>query len=181
MYQSQLETKDLILGKMKIEDAQKMMENFWSQSETAKYMLWSLTTTYKDAVERAQRTINFQKDHMAYTVYEKSSGEPIGMAGMIEVEPNVWEDAGLGVGPQFTGRGYGKQILMALVDECFRIGATKVICSCFQENLPSKYMQLKCGFEYTHSEPKTRQRDGYNYIADFHVITKEKYQQLNKK
>ncbi len=181
MYSNQLETQDLILGKMKPDDAQKMLDNFWRHEQTAKYMLWPTTNNYQDAVARVERSIKFQAERMAYTVYEKSSGEPIGLAGMIEVEPNVWEDAGIGVGPKFVGKGYGTQILKALVDECFRIGATKIICSCFKDNLPSKKMQIKFGFEYTHSEEKIREKDGLKYVADFHVLTKEKYQSLYKK
>lgn len=49
-------------------------------------------------------------------MYEKSSGQAIGFAGMEEMEPGVYEDMGIALGPDFVGRGYGKQIVNAMVD-----------------------------------------------------------------
>lgn len=44
-----LETKDLILDKAKFSDWEGMYENVWSHPESAKYMLWKLTTNEDDA------------------------------------------------------------------------------------------------------------------------------------
>ena len=175
MYAKQLETKDLILGKIQLEDAEALWHNYWSRPEPTQYMLWQKVETLQEAIERTERGIEFQKDHLAFCVYTKEGHNPIGLAAMKEIEPNVWDDCGIGIGPDFVGRGYGKQILQALVDECFRLGATKIYCSCFVENIASKKMQLACGFEFSHQEEKIREHDQLKYTVDVHMLTREKY------
>ncbi len=39
-----IETKDLILDKAKFSDWKEMYYNVWSQPESAKYMVWDITT-----------------------------------------------------------------------------------------------------------------------------------------
>lgn len=36
-----IETKDLILGKAKMQDLESIFNNYWRHAETAKYMFWS--------------------------------------------------------------------------------------------------------------------------------------------
>lgn len=116
-----IETKDLRLRKAVFKDWRDMYERVWRHSETAKYMLWTVTDNEGDAKDRMERTIAYQrKNPCGYIVCEKSSDRPIGFAGMIEIEPEVWEDTGIALGPEFTGKGYGQQVLMGLVDEAFR-------------------------------------------------------------
>lgn len=38
---------------------------------------------------------------------------------MKEIDEGIYEDSRIAIGTKFVGRGYGKQILMALVDYCF--------------------------------------------------------------
>lgn len=77
-----LETKDLVLDKAKPSDWSAMYKNVWSQPESAKYMAWRVTTNEDEAQIRMQKTIEFQKRHDTYLVYEKASGEAIGFAGI---------------------------------------------------------------------------------------------------
>ena len=42
---------------------------------------------------------------------------PIGYAGMKETSKGVFEDSGIAVGPSYTGKGYGKQILCVLLNQ----------------------------------------------------------------
>ena len=41
----------------------------------------------------------------------------IGFAGMKEIEPGVFEDTGIAVGPDYVGKGYGTEILSAFIEE----------------------------------------------------------------
>ena len=77
-----LETQDLILDKAKPSDWRDMYQNVWSRPESARYMLWRVTTSEQDAQLRMQKTIAFQKNHDTYLVYEKESGKAIGFAGV---------------------------------------------------------------------------------------------------
>lgn len=173
MYKEKIVTKDLVLKKAIMDDMNDMYNNIWSQEESAKYMLWVPTKNIEEAKDRIIKTIQYQKDKIAYLVYEKKSGQAIGFAGMKEIEDKVYEDIGIGIGTNFIRLGYGKQILMALVDYCFDdLGAIKIVCSCRSENIASRRLQLSCGFHFTNSKPMIDKRNGLNYMLDFYELIK---------
>lgn len=162
------ETNRLILKKAEFPDWEQMYRNVWQHEGTARYMLWSVTTNEEDAKERMRRTIAFQRDHFAWTVYEKASSQAIGFAGFREAN-GVCEDSGICVGPAFVGKGYGKEILNALVDiSSVQCGAREFIVSCRSENAASKRMILGCGFRFSHQEPRIDSRDGTAYTLEFY-------------
>lgn len=167
-----LETKDLILKKGVIDDWKPLYENFWRQEETARYMLWSAKKTEEEGLEMTKGAIEFQQvNPTAYFVYEKKSGQPIGIAGMKEMEPGVFEDSGIGVGPAFVGKGYGKQILSALIEQAFvEYQADKFIYSCFQKNVASAKLALSQGFHYVRSESCVDRRNGQPYKMDYYEL-----------
>ena len=55
------ETKDLILRKAVMSDWQDMLRNIWNQAESAKHMVWNLTSTEEAAMARMERTIAYQE------------------------------------------------------------------------------------------------------------------------
>lgn len=169
--QISLETKDLIIKKAVQEDWGDMYENLWSHAESAKYMLWNVTASKEDAIDRMKRTVDFEKkEKYALLVYEKSTGHAIGFAGMREVETGVYEKLGVALGPNYTGKGYGKQILNALVDEAFKhCRANKFIACCRTENLSSRNLQLSCGFHFSHNEERIDPRNGEKYVLEYYV------------
>lgn len=171
-----IETKDLILDKAKIEDLDNIYNNFWKFEETAKYMLWSPCKNLQEAKERLKQIIEYQKTNLSFFVYEKETKRAIGMAGMSEIMPNVYEDSGIGIGVTSVGKGYGKQILKAFIDYLFNEqNAQKIICSCHTDNIASAKMQQSCGLKYTHSEILTRKKDNLTYKSDYYEITREDY------
>ncbi len=175
-----IETEDLFLGKATMEDLNSIYNNFWRNEETAKFMLWTVCNNINEAKERLKKVIEFQKDKLAYFVYEKSTGEAIGMVAMIEITPHIFEDGGLGIGKNFVGKGYGKQILKALLNHLFiDLKAEKVICSCHTDNIPSAKLQQSCGLTYSHSQMVTRKKDNLTYKSDIYEITREKFSHNN--
>ena len=85
------ETKDLILRKAVMDDWKDMYNNIWSQPESAKYMVWSVTETEADAMARMERTIAYQAAHdYHWTVVEKASAQAIGGGGMEAHSEAVW-------------------------------------------------------------------------------------------
>ncbi len=159
-----LETPDLILGKAKPSDWTGVLKNVWSRPECARYMLWKLTDSEESAKARIERTIEFQKTHEAYLVYEKASGEPIGFAGVKRVEDGVYEESGICLGPDFQRRGYGKQLLRRLLDYCRdEHGAREFIYSTREQNEASRALAASFGFTLTGSEEMTDYRDGQKY------------------
>ena len=163
-----IETKDLILKKAKEEDWEKIYKNLWCHKESAKYMLWDVTTSEVEAIDRMQRTVAFQKvNKYAFFVYEKANNMPIGFAGMKEIQPGVYEDTGIAIGPNFTRKGYGIQILNALVEEAKSCGAHRFVASCRKQNIASHNLQMRCGFHFVNEEVRIDPRTGERYILEF--------------
>ncbi|MBQ6492799.1 MAG: GNAT family N-acetyltransferase [Erysipelotrichaceae bacterium] len=149
-----IETADLILDKARYCDWKDMYENVWSREEAARYMYWRVTESEEDARRRAERSVAFQKDHDAFFIYEKSSGRAIGFAGIKNIRPGVCEESGICLGPDYTGKGYGKQVLQALIDlsrEKYQV--TSFIYKARQENAVSRHLAESNGFsEYDREE-----------------------------
>lgn len=159
-----LETKDLLLDKAKFSDWEGMFHNVWSHPESARYMLWRITTSESDARIRIQKAIEWQKDHDTYVVYEKASGAPIGFAGVEQIAPAVYGETGICLGPAYVGKGFGKQILRALLQYCKEhFGATEFLYSTREKNEASVKLALSLGFTPVGSEQKIDSRDGQPY------------------
>lgn len=162
-------TNRLILRKAVFSDWEQMYCNVWRHPETARYMLWDVTTSEEAARERMLRTIAFQQTHHAWLIYEKAGGQAIGFAGLRE-ENGICEDTGICLGPAFVGKGYGTEILNELVRiSQEELGAHTFVVSCRSENEASRRMILKCGFHFSHREPRTDARDGTAYTVEFYT------------
>ena len=165
-----LETPDLILDKGRIEEWKAMYENVWRHEETARYMMWRAKNTEQEGFEMTQGFLAFQEaTPTVYFVYEKKSGMPIGYAGMKEMRKGVFEDSGIAVGPRFTGKGYGRQILQALLKQAFEeLGAQKFIYSCWEENVPSNKLALSAGLRLTRAEETVDPRSGKTFLMNYY-------------
>jgi RimJ/RimL family protein N-acetyltransferase len=177
MKRMELETRDLILKRAVFEDWHQIYTNLWRHEESSRYMLWEPTFSEEAARARMERTIDFQAEHpLTWFIYEKSGGQAIGFAGLEEIAPGVYEDASVALGPDYVGRGYGKQVLKALAHLVFeRLDGIRFVCSCRSVNLASRNLQLSCGFTYTHSENRIDARNGEAYVLDFHELTREQF------
>lgn len=162
-----LETEDIYLGKAKFEDWEAMYLNVWSRPETARFMVWQVTVSREEAKERMKRTILFQETHETFLVYEKRSGEPCGFAGVGEISPGIYEEMGIALGPEYVGKGYGKQILGLLLKYCTEVLKGKEFYYHTRaKNRASKALARSCGLIYQYSEKKRDQESGEEYIME---------------
>lgn len=159
-----IETKDLILGKAEYEDWRSMYRNVWSRPESFRYMMLELSPDGSEAQDRMRRTIAFQSERAtAYTVFLKATREAIGFAGINRLEGDIWEETGICIGPDFWRRGYGWQILQALIAHAKELGAKEFIYSSWEENKASRSLAEKAGFMQYAVEGHTRPHDGKEY------------------
>ena len=165
---SKMETKDIVLGKAKYEDWKSLYLNVWSRPETVKYMAWKVTVNEEEAKERMRRTITWQENHDTWLVYEKGSGQAVGFAGIEEFQPNIYQDTGIALGPEYVGRGYGKQILRLLIEYCISLGGIELYCSVRAGSSAAKALVLSCGFVYQYAEQKTDLRNGKPYELEIY-------------
>jgi RimJ/RimL family protein N-acetyltransferase/3-methyladenine DNA glycosylase AlkD len=172
-----LKTPRLILRKARPEDLDAIWQNVWRDESIADQMLWRPTRTRDEAIDRLERTMAYQAQAPAYFVCLKATGEPIGFAGIWQVEDGVFEDSGICVAAAHQNQGYGKEILAALLGLAFdRLKAHGFIYSCFQENARSAAVCKAFGFAYTHSQNGVRQWDGHPYISDCYRLDKDGWQ-----
>ena len=159
-----IETDNIILDKAKFSDWKEMYYNVWSQPKSAEYMAWRITANEEDAKIRMTKTIEYQKEHDTYLVYEKSSGKAIGFAGVEKIGPYVYQEAGICLGPDYVNKGLGKQIVQGLIQYCRKeYNAVEFIYSTREENKASNMLAISCGFTIISSETKTDRRDGHTY------------------
>ncbi|MCI8593798.1 MAG: GNAT family N-acetyltransferase [Oscillospiraceae bacterium] len=157
-------TESLILDKAKFSDWKAMYCHVWSQPESAKYMEWDITENEEKAKIRIIKTIAFQKEHDTYLVYERSSGEAIGFAGVERISPHIYQEAGICLGPNYVGKGLGKQILQGLIRYCKEeFGAREFLYSTREENRASNRLAQSMGFALVSSTLKADRKDGHSY------------------
>lgn len=81
-----------------------------------------------------------RENKYALFVYLKKTGEAIGFAGMRELERGIYEETGIALGPEFVRKGYGRQILTALLEEAGKLGAKEFhACNRTAMPLPERY------------------------------------------
>ena len=133
-------------------------------------MMWSTSHTEKEGYEMTQNYLKMQEvNPNAYIVYEKEDSVPIGFAGMRETDKGIFEDSGIAVGVSYTGKGYGKQILSALLSQAFEeLGAQKFIYSCWAENIPFNKLADSAGLKFSHSEEAIDRRSGGAITMNFY-------------
>ena len=86
---------------------------------------------------------------------------------MTEIKPHVYEDTGIAIGPDYTGKGYGKQTLRLLMERAASLGAREFICSARSQNAASKALIASCGFSYCDTQKRTDPRDQSTYKLEF--------------
>ncbi len=164
-----METSDIILGKAKFEDWAALYRNLWSRSEAAKYMLWRISESEEDAERRILKVIEYQKNHDTYLVYLKKSGEAIGFAGVEMTVSGIYRETGIALGPEYTGKGYGKQVLCLLLEYCAAKGGKEFWYSCRSKNAAAKGLASSMGFEYVRLEERTDPRNGNPYNLEYYI------------
>ncbi len=164
-----METEDIFLGKAKFEDLPALYRNVWSRAETARYMAWRVSRTEEDAAKRMLKTIEYQKSHDAFLVYLKVTGEAIGYAGVEEIAPGVFGETGIALAPEYTGKGFGKQVLTLLLEFCAEKGGKEFRYSCRSGNAAAKGLARSMGFEYVCSEERTDPRNGEPYSLEYYI------------
>ena len=177
-----METRSLILAKARFGDWKDMYWNVWSRPETARYMMWRVTDSEEDARARMERTIAWQSGRDVWLVYEKSGGQAIGWAGLEELSPGVWQETGIALGPDFVGRGYGRELLEKLVETARMRGGEKFLCSVRAENAASRGLVRACGFVPAGTERRTGRRDGSIYQLELyqkHLQSEEETRKTN--
>ena len=165
-----LVTKDLILRQGSADDWQDLYRNLWSREEVFRYMFKNPCSSDEHAMARTGTyAVMHEEAKTEFFVYEKATGQAIGIAGIKELKPGKWTVTDVAIGTDFQGKGYGKQIVTALLKLAFELGANEVAYDCYTQNTASKQLALSCGFTYSDSEEAELMKDGEKVILDYYI------------
>ena len=176
-----LEGEHIRLRKAKDTDWESMLRNVWSDEAVYRWMLYTPTLTEADARERCQRSIAFQRDHLAWFVALKDTDEAIGLCAIKESEKGHMEESGICIGTAYQGRGYGKEIVSLLLALAFQeLGAEDFRYGYFQDNEKSMRLAASFGFQYDQTYELTRDWDWARKRIDSCLLTREQYEHTNR-
>lgn len=174
-----LEGNRVILRKAKDDDWRSMMKNVRGDPEVYQWMLFYPTNSEEEAMDRCRRSMEFQKNHYAYFIADKETGEAIGTCAIKEMTPGCYEEAGIGLGTKYQGEGRGKEVVALLLDLAFnKLGADSFRYGYFQDNVRSKKIAESFGFEYDCTYEMTRPWDEALKVIDSCLLSREKYLRL---
>lgn len=171
-----LETEHLVLRKAAPGDLHSIWENVWKNERIAEMMLWQPTRTLEEAEDRLARTIAYQQAYHAWFICLKETDEAIGFAGVREDRPGTWGESGICLAEAHQNRGYGKEVLRALVELVFtELGGRRFLASCFHENARSAAVIRSLGFRFAGSREEERKWDGRRYLSDCYELLREEW------
>ena len=177
----QLETEHLILRKAEEKDLDSIYNNVWSDERLNEMMFWENTKSYEEAKDRLNRTIEYQKKNPVFFVCLKDTDEVIGFGGVRLIGPDVYEDSGICIAKKYQGKGYGKELLKALIDYSFyELKGEQFVYSCFVENDISRNLCLDFNFKFLKRSQQVRDRDSKTINLDFYYLNKNDYEERNK-
>ena len=169
-----IETPHLVFRKAKDTDLAPIFTNIWSDQELARTMLWKPLTTLEEASRRMEMIKAFQSSSYSFFVCLKETNEPIGFAGIKRIGDGIYEETGICLARRFQGKGFGKEILDALIDLAFnQLNGRKLIYAAFQNNKASISLCRSFGFRYSHSIKEVRSWDGYEYSSDYFELERK--------
>ncbi|MYB77330.1 MAG: GNAT family N-acetyltransferase [Chloroflexi bacterium] len=105
--------------------------------------------TLEQEEQRYEKLIARNETEIVFLIYERSSGHPIGITGLDEVDKrNRTAEFGISIGePDARGKGYGTETTQLVLDYAFTgLGLHNVLLTVFEYNLPAIRAYTKAGF-----------------------------------
>ena len=180
----ELETERLILRKFTLDDAKDMFNNYGSDSDTSKYLVWDTHKNIEDSISYIKDVLEkYKKDNFyCWGVVLKSDNVLIGAISVIDLDvKNQTAEIGYCYGSKWWGNGYAtesfKRVIQFLFDE---VGIETIYADHCLSNLASGKVMGKCGLK-KEGILRKRMYDKEGILNDLvsYSILKEEY--LNKK
>ena len=144
-----IETERLVITEFSMDMAQAVHENSLDE-DNRRFVPDEVFETAEEAREALAFLISQygrSEGPLAYPVLTKAGGKNIGYVQMVPLEGGVWE-IGYHIAKGYTGNGYATEAVRAFLPfmaEAIGIGEVHGIC--LKENVASKHVLKKCGFE----------------------------------
>jgi len=159
----ELETKRLILRRFRLDDAEKVFNNWASDEEVTKYLVWP---PHKDINVtknvREQWIQNYVKnDFYQWAIELKEINEPVGSISVVKQSDDLkMVHIGYCIGKKWWNKGITSEALSALIKFFFEeVGVNRIESRHDPNNPNSGKVMAKCGMKY---EGLLRQADRNN-------------------
>lgn len=144
-----LETSRLVITELTMEMAQAVHENSLDEDNRR-----FVPDEVFETLEEARETVAFLMSQygalegpQVYAVLTKEGNQNIGYVQLVPIENSHWE-IGYHIGKQYTGQGYATEAVQAFLPVMAKaVGIKEVYGICLKENLASRRVMEKCGFE----------------------------------
>ena len=148
----QIETPNLILRRVSIDDVDAMFRNWAADREVTKFLSWPP----HESVEKTRMLLDiWSKDYEHENFYQwfivlKEIGEPIGNISVVGLEDDIASaEIGYCIGRFWWGRGIVAEALTAVIKYLFDEVGMNRICACHDPKNPnSGAVMRKCGMTY---------------------------------
>lgn len=173
----ELRTEDLILRKVRREDATLYYQRIGSREAVTRYMLFNPHTDMADSIESVENVLRRYEAGKCYrwAIALKEDDSIIGIIELLrfDEENNTCSFAYM-IGDEFWGKGYGTQALKAAIEFAF----TEMELSCVEAdhmaaNPASGAVMRKAGMMYIRTDERKYNKNGKAYDAVVYRITKE--------
>lgn len=147
----ELETKNLELRKIKIDDYKDIYSCWTSDYEVSKYVTWSPHKSAEDTKKLVNYWVNdYNNDNsFRWLVTTKDKNEIIGMIDAISINMQYMTvEVGYCYGSKYWGKGYATEALKKVIDYLHEVGFVVVYAQHFVSNIASGKVMKKAGMEY---------------------------------
>ena len=173
----ELYTGDLILRKVRREDASLYYQRIGSREQVTRYMLFNAHTDISESVASVEKALARYETGKCYrwAIALEEDNTIIGIVELLrfdEVE-NTCSFAYM-IGDAFWGRGFGTQALKAVLDFGFeQMGLNAVEADHMAENFAFGAVMRKAGMAYVRTEEGKYEKNGTIHDAHVYRITRE--------
>lgn len=148
-----LETDRLILRRFVREDAAAMYQNWASDGEVTKYLMWPTHESIEVSKSITEEWVNSYSDESYYQwaiVLKDNGDEPIGSIGVVEMNENTsMVHIGYSIGRTWWHKGITSEALKAVMDFLFdTVGVNRIESRHDPRNPYSGKVMEKCGMKY---------------------------------
>ena len=176
---AELHTEDLILRKVRREDAPRYFERIGSRENVTRYMLFESHQDIRESVASVEKVLRRYQAGRCYR-WAIALAEDNSIIGIIELlrfdeETGTCSFAYM-IGDEFWGKGYGTQALKAALGFAFEeMGISTVEADHMAANPASGAVMRKAGMTYVRTDAGKYEKNGTVHDAHVYRITKEQW------
>ena len=147
-----LETERLILRRFVIEDSAAMYNNWASDEDVTKYLMWPAHSSQEISQKVLEDWVQSYSDEKYYqwAIVPKDKGEPVGSMAVVNMNENVsMVHIGYCIGKAWWHKGITSEALKAVIDFLFdEVDANRIEARHDPRNPHSGDVMKKCGMKY---------------------------------